>query len=153
MLIKNHIFGEKRKLPGLQSSNGMQSSDFCKRLRLFCLLRSYVYVQRQQSGANRVQKPHFTVFPSNFITAHKAKVQQCYKKLFKTSLKDSLGKIFRVFEICALNCWCVGVPISSHLVHFGVWLKCLTASAFHILDVFEDPWTGRSQGGEFLFPA
>ena len=101
---KNRNFRQNHKLLEPQSSNVMKSRDFVADRSCFCLLRSCVYVQRLQSGVNRVQKPHFTVFPSNFITAHKAKVQQCYKKLFKTSLKDTLGKIFRVFKICALTC-------------------------------------------------
>ena len=71
--------------------------------------------------------------------------------MFTTTLKDTVEKIFRVFEIRALKSGWFGAPISCDLGHFGVWLKCLTALVFHILDDFKVPWTGRSQGGESLF--
>ena len=71
--------------------------------------------------------------------------------MFTTTLKDTIEKIFRVFEIHALKSGWFGAPIACDLGHFGVWLKCLTASAFHIFRDSEVPWTGRSQSGESLF--
>ena len=59
MLIKNHIFGEKRKLPGLHRAQTECKVVISATIEVVLLATSCVYIQRQQSGVNHALKPHF----------------------------------------------------------------------------------------------
>ena len=127
-------FSKNHKLLEQLSSNAMKSSDFVVDRSCFCLLRSVVYVQRLQSGVNIVSKPHLLVISSNFIRYSFPRNKIYPLKLFTTTLKDTFGKIFRVFEINLSSIWnkCFSANYLPFYGFYGRFPLQYSACAFNL---------------------